>query len=59
VDFISSIIFIYCEGLAHIHIKGTIVSLRNILLTDCCVDIQIVTIQHISKCLIIYLLRFS
>jgi hypothetical protein len=45
--------------LARIHIKGTIVSLRNILLTVCCVEIQIVTNQYISKYLIINLLRFG
>ena len=30
-------------------IKGTIVSLRNILLSVCCVEIKIVTNQYISK----------
>jgi hypothetical protein len=35
--------------LTQIHIKGTIVSLRNILLTVCCVEIQIVTKQYIYK----------
>jgi Na+/H+-translocating membrane pyrophosphatase len=42
-----------------IHIKGTIVSLRNILLTVCCVEIQIVTNQYVPNYLIFYLLRFS
>jgi hypothetical protein len=39
----------YFTSLTQIHIKGTIVSLRNILLTFCCVEIQIVTNQYISK----------
>ena len=45
--------------LTQIHIKGTIVSLRNILLTFCCVEIQIVTNQYVSKHMIINLLRFD
>ncbi|MBP9134923.1 MAG: hypothetical protein KBF75_12890, partial [Saprospiraceae bacterium] len=41
---------------SRIHIKGKILSLRNMKLTFCCVEIQIVTNQHISKYLIINLL---
>ncbi len=45
--------------LTQIHIKGTIVSLRNMKLTVCYVETQIVTKQFIFKYLLFNLLRSS
>jgi len=46
----------YFSDCTRIPLKGKMLSLRNISLTVCCAEVQIVTNQYVSKYLIFYLL---